>query len=172
MPAVLVTGMSGTGKSSALAELARRGHAVVDTDDDGWSAWVEGPDGRERLWREDRIVELLATEHDGVLYLSGCVRNQMRFGDRFAAIVLLSAPASTILERIAERSTNSFGRTPEERARARRVPRVRTLRRVLGLTQEEFAARYQIPLGTLRDWEQGPHGTGSARAGLSQDDRL
>jgi len=45
--------------------------------------------------------------------------------------------------------------TPEERARARRVPRVRTLRRVLGLTQEEFAARYQIPLGTLRDGEQG-----------------
>ena len=25
-----------------------------------------------------------------------------------------------------------------------------------GLTQEEFAARYRIPLGTLRDWEQGP----------------
>lgn len=28
-------------------------------------------------------------------------------------------------------------------------------RRALGLTQEEFAARYQVPLGTLRDWEQG-----------------
>ena len=26
---------------------------------------------------------------------------------------------------------------------------------MLGLTQEEFAARYRIPLGTLRDWEQG-----------------
>ena len=38
---------------------------------------------------------------------------------------------------------------------ARRVPRVKTLRRALGLTQEEFAARFQIPLGTLRDWEQG-----------------
>jgi putative transcriptional regulator len=36
-----------------------------------------------------------------------------------------------------------------------RVPRARTLRRALGLTHEEFAARYQIPLGTLRDWEQG-----------------
>jgi putative transcriptional regulator len=36
-----------------------------------------------------------------------------------------------------------------------RVPRVKTLRRALGLTQEEFAARYRIPLGTLRDWEQG-----------------
>jgi putative transcriptional regulator len=45
--------------------------------------------------------------------------------------------------------------TPEEMAAARRVPRIKTLRRALGLTQEEFAARYRIPLGTLRDWEQG-----------------
>jgi len=45
--------------------------------------------------------------------------------------------------------------TPEEMATARRVPRIKTLRRALGLTQEEFAARYRIPLGTLRDWEQG-----------------
>ena len=45
--------------------------------------------------------------------------------------------------------------TPEERANAKRVPRIKTLRRALGLTQEEFAARYKIPLGTLRDWEQG-----------------
>ena len=35
------------------------------------------------------------------------------------------------------------------------IPRVKTLRRALALTQEEFATRYQIPLGTLRDWEQG-----------------
>ncbi len=39
--------------------------------------------------------------------------------------------------------------------RLKRVPRVQTLRRALSLTQQEFAARYQIPLGTLRDWEQG-----------------
>lgn len=45
--------------------------------------------------------------------------------------------------------------TPEQWASARRVPRIKTLRRALGLTQEEFAARYYIPLGTLRDWEQG-----------------
>jgi putative transcriptional regulator len=37
----------------------------------------------------------------------------------------------------------------------RPVPRVKTLRRALALTQEEFAERYHIPLGTLRDWEQG-----------------
>ena len=44
--------------------------------------------------------------------------------------------------------------TDADMARMRRVPRVKTLRRALGLTQEEFSARYQIPLGTLRDWEQ------------------
>jgi len=45
--------------------------------------------------------------------------------------------------------------TTDQQCSARRVPRVKTLRRALGLTQEEFATRYQIPLGTLRDWEQG-----------------
>ena len=45
--------------------------------------------------------------------------------------------------------------TPERLRRMKRVPRALTLRRALGLTQEEFAARYHIPLGTLRDWEQG-----------------
>lgn len=45
--------------------------------------------------------------------------------------------------------------TPDRLRRLRRVPRVKTLRRALQLTQEEFAERYQIPVGTLRDWEQG-----------------
>ena len=45
--------------------------------------------------------------------------------------------------------------TPEQRRTSRRVPQTKTLRRALGLTQEEFALRYHIPLGTLRDWEQG-----------------
>jgi putative transcriptional regulator len=45
--------------------------------------------------------------------------------------------------------------TPERLARMKQTPRVKIIRRALGLTQEEFAARFQIPLGTLRDWEQG-----------------
>ncbi len=45
--------------------------------------------------------------------------------------------------------------TAEQLRTAPRVPRAKTLRRALGLTQEEFATRFQIPLGTLRDWEQG-----------------
>jgi putative transcriptional regulator len=46
-------------------------------------------------------------------------------------------------------------RTDEALARMKPVPRARTLRRALGLMQEQFAGRYHIPIGTLRDWEQG-----------------
>ena len=47
--------------------------------------------------------------------------------------------------------------TAAQLARARRVPSVRALRQKLNLTQEEFAARFGLPLGTVRDWEQGAH---------------
>jgi putative transcriptional regulator len=45
--------------------------------------------------------------------------------------------------------------TEERLAALRRVPRAKSIRRALGLSQDEFAARYHIPVGTLRDWEQG-----------------
>src|SRR5579863_2414547 len=45
--------------------------------------------------------------------------------------------------------------TPERLRRMTRTPEVKVIRRALGLSQEEFAGRFQIPLGTLRDWEQG-----------------
>ena len=45
--------------------------------------------------------------------------------------------------------------TRQDFERMKRTPQVRVIRRALGLSQEEFAARFHIPLGTLRDWEQG-----------------
>ena len=45
--------------------------------------------------------------------------------------------------------------TPADFKRMKRIPRAKIIRRALRLTQEEFAARFRIPLGTLRDWEQG-----------------
>jgi putative transcriptional regulator len=45
--------------------------------------------------------------------------------------------------------------TTEELARIRRVPDPRRIRERLTLTQEQFAEKFEIPLGTLRDWEQG-----------------
>jgi len=55
----------------------------------------------------------------------------------------------------AEADLDARPMTREQRRTAKRVPRTKTLRRALSLTQEEFADRYHIPLGTLRDWEQG-----------------
>src|SRR5918911_5227873 len=113
MRKVLVTGMSGTGKSTALVELEQRGFRVVDTDEPGWSEWVAEAD--EWLWREDRLAALLAEDGERALFVSGCTSNQVKFYDRFDAIVLLSAPAEAILKRVERRTTNDYGKTPRER---------------------------------------------------------
>jgi hypothetical protein len=105
--------MSGTGKSTALVELARRGFDVVETDEGGWSEWSDHAGGY--VWREDRIHELLAREHGPTLYVSGAVSNQDRFYPQFDAVVLLSAPADVLLRRIAVRTTNDFGKDDQER---------------------------------------------------------
>jgi dephospho-CoA kinase len=104
---VLVTGMSGVGKSTLLAGLARRGHRVVDTDYDGWVL----DDGR---WDELRMHELLA--HAGTVVVSGTVENQGQFYGCFDHVVLLSAPLRTLLDRVMKRTSNPYGKRAEERA--------------------------------------------------------
>ncbi len=117
-----MTGISGTGKSSALAELGRRGYRVVDTDDPGWREYreyVESSDELHRgewLWVEEKITGLLDSDDDRSLFVGGGARNQSKFYDRFNAVVLLSAPADVILDRVARRTTNNYGKIPLERA--------------------------------------------------------
>jgi len=116
---VLVTGMSGAGKSTVLAELGRRGHAVVDTDHGGHIEAVAVP-GRpepEPLWREDRITALLDGHSGGHLFIAGTVANQGRFYPRFDAVVLLTAPLDVLLDRLATRTTNDFGKSATDRER-------------------------------------------------------
>jgi dephospho-CoA kinase len=109
---VLLTGMSGTGKSSVVRELVARGYKAVDTDD-GWCEPLS--EGRQQ-WREDAIQELLDTEDADVLFVAGCEENQVGFHPRFDQIILLSAPIETVLERLATR-TNPFGKSAEQRQR-------------------------------------------------------
>jgi putative transcriptional regulator len=55
----------------------------------------------------------------------------------------------------AMRDRDAIPLTPADFKRMKRTPQVKLIRRALGLTQEEFSGRFHIPLGTLRDWEQG-----------------
>ena len=93
MRRVLVTGMSGTGKSSALVALRARGYVTVETDEGEWCEWSEAAGGY--VWREEPIASLLDREFEVPLFVSGTVSNQGRFYPRFDAVVLLSAPTSS-----------------------------------------------------------------------------
>ena len=119
MAKVLVTGMSGTGKSAALTALGRRGHRVVDTDTAHWSRWSTAGDGAapEWVWREDRLAELLEGHGAGHLFVAGCRSNQGQFHGRFDAVVLLSAPVDVMVARIEQRTDNPFGKCAAERER-------------------------------------------------------
>ena len=113
MPRVLITGMSGTGKSTALMALEHRGFRVVDTDKAPWTVWSDEDGGY--VWREELIAELLSNEHGSTLFVSGTVSNQGRFYSRFDAVVLLSAPTEVLLRRVESRTTNDYGKAIEER---------------------------------------------------------
>jgi broad-specificity NMP kinase len=114
--------MPGTGKSSALVELASLGYRVIDTDDQGWREYHPYPEPIDDLhrgewhWVHEKMNELLASDGDPSLFVGGSGRNQANFYDRFDAVVLLSAPAEVLLERIAERTTNDYGKTERDRA--------------------------------------------------------
>ncbi len=122
MKRVLLTGMSGTGKSTVIEALAARGYRAVDADYGGLSEVVEVPEdeptglgpGQDWVWREDRIQRLLSMDDVDVLFLAGCAPNQGTFYPWFDHVVLLTAPAEVIAERLASRTNNPYGKRPEE----------------------------------------------------------
>ena len=142
MKRVLLTGMSGTGKSSVIDALTALGYLAVDTD----RGWCESTaDGRQR-WREDAIGELLAAEAAEVLFVAGCEENQVLFHPRFDVIILLSAPAPVLIERLATRTSNPYGKSPGDLRRvlddlAAVEPRLRAA--------ADHEIRTTIPLGEV-----------------------
>jgi shikimate kinase len=123
---LLLTGVSAAGKSTLVAELRRRRVHAVDLDEPGWSAYgTLSPDedhplgaasGPEWLWRTDRVAALLDGDDGLHLVVAGCAANQVRFYPRFDRIVLLTAPVEVTVERLARRTTNPFGKRPDELA--------------------------------------------------------
>jgi shikimate kinase len=73
--------------------------------------------GSDWVWREERIQDLLSTKDTEVLFLSGCAENMPKFFPQFDHIVLLSAPADVIVRRLRSRTTNPYGKHPDEISR-------------------------------------------------------
>src|SRR3954465_11751353 len=107
MARVLLTGMSGAGKSPLLAAVAVRGYPAVDTDYDGW----ELPGA---LWDEPRMSSVLA-EHSTIA-VCGTAQNQGLFYDRFEHVVYLRVPLEVLLDRVRTRTNNPSGKTADQQA--------------------------------------------------------
>jgi hypothetical protein len=135
VPLVWVTGNSGAGKSTVCALLKSLGELAFDADWEGYSHWVGRASGQgaadppypvpagwlERFaWRINRAeVEALATRaRDKTAFLCGSAENEADVRDLFDLTVCLVADTETLRDRLQARTTNAFGKHPEELAAA------------------------------------------------------
>jgi dephospho-CoA kinase len=132
MKITLITGMSGTGKSRIIQHLAARGFSAVDLDVPPFSEWVNvmpDPDlpdnevipGKDWLWNEKKVNELLKRQSVERLFVSGCASNMGQFYPYFDFIVLVTAPDSVMIERLRNRQDNNYGKSIEEQERVLRL---------------------------------------------------
>jgi hypothetical protein len=133
MSLVWVTGNAGTGKSAVCEMLRARGHAAFDSDNEGFSHWidratgeavVEPPDPVPQGWLDRygwvfdraRIEALAEASRSRIAFLCGSAENEADVRDLFDAVVSLVADDDVLRHRLATRTTNTFGQHPEELA--------------------------------------------------------
>jgi hypothetical protein len=77
--------------------------------------WSDRVQGKDWVWRENRVRELFSGPEEGTLFISGCAENMDRLSPLIDCIILLSAPVETIVERLETRSPGGYGHVAEER---------------------------------------------------------
>jgi hypothetical protein len=137
MPLVWVTGSSGVGKSTVCALLKSCGELAVDADWEGYCHWFDRTSGQvvtnppdpvpagwlERFgWKIDRaeVESLSKRTYNKTAFLCGTAENEEVVRDLFDHLICLVADNETIRNRLETRTTNAFGRHPEELAAALR----------------------------------------------------
>ena len=131
MRLVWVTGISGAGKSTVCQVLKSRGIAAIDTDWDGFNFWVNRQSGdlvanppyptppdwlATYAWRirVDLVRALAEATDEGVTFLFGSVENENEVWDLFTHVGCLVIDDATVRHRLATRTTNLFGKHPDE----------------------------------------------------------
>jgi len=133
MTLVYVTGLSGTGKSAVCRELKRRGYEAHDTDEEGNAVWVNRETGEvtaaagaadrsrpgwlhDQEWRivPGRVHALVGRANDPLVFLCGSTSNDDEVWHLFSRVIYLAIDEQTLRDRLASRTSNDFGRTPEE----------------------------------------------------------
>jgi hypothetical protein len=136
MSAVLITGCSGAGKSTIAPELARRGLAAIDSDEDPLLARsvdaagnvVDEPAEPDLAWLSrhswawdpPRLDAVIRAAAPATLYVCGGAANELELADRFAQVFLLEIDEPTMLARIDTREDNDWGRVGDTREHLRR----------------------------------------------------
>lgn len=136
MPLIYINGISGAGKSSVMDELGKRDYETHGIDEEGYADWIDrqtkeikpfphdDPDLDIHGWfakhhwviNEQRVRELhdKFQHSEKFVFLCGNAGNEEKVWDYFDKILTLTIDTDTILKRLQERTTNHFGKTPEE----------------------------------------------------------
>lgn len=132
---VWVTGNSGAGKSAVCELLKSRGELAVDADNGGYNHWVDRTTGQvvvdprdpvpagwlDRFgWQTSRAeVEVLAAKaRESLVFFCGSTENDAAVRDLFDLVVCLVIDDDSLRDRLLTRTSNSFGKHPEELAAA------------------------------------------------------
>jgi uridine kinase len=136
MPLIYVTGPSAAGKSTVRNELVRRAYEAYDTDEDGLTSWYDSQNGQPVAYPHDAerpqdwiasgryFLELSRQRVEGlaeraelqVVFLCGIARNDLELAHLFSRVVCLTLDEETLKYRVATRTTNNFGKAPDELA--------------------------------------------------------
>lgn len=112
MQKVLLTGMSGVGKSTILNQLKVEGFLTVDLDNSGWINY----DVKEEDYLMDttKIIDFITLHEKEVVFLAGTTINQIHIYPYLDFVISLTAPLEVMKERIQNRENNPFGKTEDE----------------------------------------------------------
>ena len=176
MTLVWVTGNSGAGKSTVCGVLRARGYVALDSDEDGFSDWIDRANGEAVVdppypvpagwlnrygWEivRERVETLVEESRVRMAFLCGSAENEADVRDLFDHIVCLVIDEDTLRHRLATRATNTFGHHPEELAAALKWnPRMRAIYESRGATIIDASKPLTGVVDSVIDAVQGPAG--------------